>query len=96
LITPGAAPQGFDFGRGGLRRGAVAVEIDHHIRAVAGEMQGDGAPMPAPAGDEGNFVVEEGHEQASGMRIWQSRSVNRQGIYQPRNRESRIARHFDG
>ena len=59
LDQQGAAAQFLDLGGGLFGGSAVAEEVDDHVRAVAGEMQGDGAPDAASrAGDEGDPIPE--------------------------------------
>jgi len=56
----GTAAKRLDFMDGFFSRSAVAEEVDYHIRAVAGKVQGDGAPDTAPrTGDQGNLILEE-------------------------------------
>ena len=59
LDHQGAPAQFPDLCGGLLGRGAITEEVDHHICAVAGQVQGDGAPYAASrAGDEGSFAGE--------------------------------------
>jgi len=50
---------GLDFSQGRLGRSAIAEEVDHHIGAQVGEVQGNGPPNAAPgAGHQDEFVLE--------------------------------------
>ena len=55
-----AATQLFDLARGLFGGSAVAEEVDNHVCAVLGEVQGNRASDPAPgAGDQSNFVLKD-------------------------------------
>src|SRR5512136_1539423 len=55
----GTPAQFLDAGSGFFCGRTVAKEVDHHVRTVAGQMDGDGASDPASgAGDKGSLTQE--------------------------------------